>query len=122
MDEIRTLGEQLASAAKEQVETRGATITDSKGQGETRGATITDPKVQVHSSEKEQVAQKLWDFDNGERWVLGYCWKNGRPKRKYIIIDKEVECEKDADCFGGGCSKCRWTNCSQCLDRRLGAA
>ena len=91
--EIRTLGEQLASAAKEQVETRGATITDSKEQVETRGATITDPKVQVHSSEKEQVAQKVWNFDNGERWVLGYCWKNGRPTSKYIIIDKEVECK-----------------------------
>ena len=35
MNEIRTLGEQLASAAKEQVETRGATITDSEEQVET---------------------------------------------------------------------------------------
>ena len=133
MGEIRTLGEQLASAAKEQVETRGATITDSKEQVETRGATITDPKVQVHSGEKEQVAQKLWDFDNGERWVLGYCWKNGRPNRKFIIIDKEVECEKDMPIVSGGCSWCRWSSkgCKRCrgqgggsaaLPARLGAA
>ena len=122
MNEIRTLGEQLASAAKEQVETRGATITDSKEQVETRGATITDPKVQVHSSEKEQVAQKVWNFDNGERWVLGYCWKNGRPTSKYIIIDKEVECEKDMPIVSGGCSWCRWTSCQRCRGRGGGSA
>ena len=122
MNEIRTLGEQLASAAKEQVETRGATITDSKEQVETRGATITDPKVQVHSSEKEQVAQKVWNFDNGERWVLGYCWKNGRPTSKYIIIDKEVECEKDMPIVSGGCSWCRWTSCKRCQGRGEGSA
>ena len=35
LDEIRTLGATLASASKEQVETRGATITDSEEQVET---------------------------------------------------------------------------------------
>ena len=108
MGEIRTLGEQLASAAQEQVETRGATI--------------ADPKVQVHSSEKEYVAQKFWDFDNGERLVLGYCWKNGRPNRKFIIIDKEVECEKDMPIVSGGCSWCRWTSRQRCRGRGGGSA
>ena len=41
---------------------------------------------------KEQVAQ--W-----EPVVLGYFWKNGRPKFKYIIIEKEVECKKDMPIF-----------------------
>ena len=96
---INTLGEQLASATKGQVETRGATITDSKEQVETRGATITDSKVQVETlgaevrGSKGQVAQKVWNFDNGERWVPGYCWKNAPPKSKCNIIDKEVECK-----------------------------
>ena len=88
--EIRTLGATLASSSKEQVETRGATITDSKEQVETLGATIRDSK--------EQVAQKVWEPDDDERWevlVLGYFWKNGRPKFKYIIIEKDVECKKD---------------------------
>ena len=92
--EIRTLGATLASSSKEQVETRGATITDSKEQVETLGATIRDSK--------EQVAQKVWEPDDDERWevlVLGYCWKNGRPKFKYIIIEKEVECKKDMPIF-----------------------
>jgi hypothetical protein len=31
--------------------------------------------------------------------VLGYCWKNGRPKFKYITIEKEVECKKDMPTF-----------------------
>ena len=31
--------------------------------------------------------------------MLGYFWKNGRPKFKYIIIEKEVECEKDMPMF-----------------------
>ena len=79
---------------QEQVETRGATITDSKEQVETLGATIRDSK--------EQVAQKVWEPDDDERWevlVLGYFWKNGRPKFKYIIIEKEVECKKDMPIF-----------------------
>ena len=96
---------------QEQVETRGATITDSKEQVETLGATIRDSKEQVETlgstiyagclpDSKEQVAQKVWEPDDDERWevlVLGYFWKNGRPKFKYIIIEKEVECKKDAD-------------------------
>ena len=97
--EIRTLGATLASASKEQVETRGATITDSKEQVETLGATIRDSK--------EQVAQKVWEPDDDERWevlVLGYFWKNGRPKFKYIIIEKEVECKKEMPIFVN-CSK-----------------
>ena len=92
--EIRTLGATLASSSKEQVETRGATITDSKEQVETLGATIRDSK--------EQVAQKVWEPDDDERWevlVLGYFWKNGRPKFKYIIIEKEVECKKEMPIF-----------------------
>ena len=43
---------------------------------------------------------EVWEPDDDERWevlVLGYFWKNGRPKFKYIIIEKEVECKKDAD-------------------------
>ena len=73
---------------------RGATITYSNEQVETLGATIRDYK--------EQVAQKVWEPDDDERWevlVLGYFWKNGRPKFKYIIIEKEVECEKDMPMF-----------------------
>ena len=73
---------------------RGATITGSKEQVETLGATIRDFK--------EQVAQKVWAPDDDERWevlVLGYCWKNSRPKFKYIIIEKEVECKKDMPIF-----------------------
>ena len=111
--EIRTLGATLASASKEQVETRGATITDSKEQVETLGATIRDSKEQVETlgstiyagclpDSKEQVAQKVWEPDDDERWevlVLGYFWKNGRPKFKYIIIEKEVECKKDMPIF-----------------------
>ena len=31
--------------------------------------------------------------------VLGYFWKNGRPKFKYIIIEKEVECKKEMPIF-----------------------
>ena len=41
---------------------------------------------------------EVWEPDDDERWevlVLGYFWKNGRPKFKYIIIEKEVECKKD---------------------------
>ena len=41
-------------------------------------------------------------LDDDERWevlVLGYCWKNGRPRIKYIIIEKEVECKKDMPIF-----------------------
>ena len=60
---------------------RGATITYSNAQVETLGATIRDYK--------EQVAQNVWEPDDDERWevmVLGYFWKNSRPKFKYIII------------------------------------
>ena len=67
---------------------RGATITDSNEQVETLGATIRDYK--------EQVAQKVWEPDDDERWevmVLGYFWTNSRPKFKDIIIEKEVECK-----------------------------
>ena len=99
--EIRTLGTTLASASKEQVETRGATITDSKEQVETLGAAIRDPK--------EQVAQKVWEPDDDERWevlVLGYFWKNGRPKFKYIISEKEVECKKEMPIF---VNRSKWT-------------
>ena len=73
---------------------RGATITYSNGQVETLGATIRDYK--------EQVAQKVWEPDDDERWevmVLGYFWKNGRPKFKDIIIEKEVECKHDMPTF-----------------------
>ena len=73
---------------------RGATITDSKEQVETLGATITDSK--------EQVAQKVWESDDDERWeviVLGYFWKNSRPKFKYIIIVQEVGCKQDMPIF-----------------------
>ena len=80
---------------------RGATITDSKGQADTRGATITDSK--------EQVAQKVWEPDDDERWeamVLGYFWKNSRPKFKDIIIEKEVECNKNMPIF---------VNCSRAM-------
>ena len=97
--EIRTLGATLASASKEQVETRGATITDSKEQVETLGSTIYAGCL---PDSKEQVAQKVWEPDDDERWevlVLGYFWKNGRPKFKYIIIEKEVECKKDMPIF-----------------------
>ena len=60
---------------------RGATITYSKEQVETLGATTTNSKG--------QVAQKVWEPDDDERWdvlVLGYFWKNSRPKFKCIII------------------------------------
>ena len=42
------------------------------------------------------------DEIDDERWevlVLGYFWKNGRPKFKYIIIEKEVECKKEMPIF-----------------------
>ena len=97
--EIRTLGATLASSSKEQVETRGATITDSKEQVETLGSTIYAGCL---PDSKEQVAQKVWEPDDDERWevlVLGYFWKNGRPKFKYIIIEKEVECKKEMPIF-----------------------
>ena len=116
----RRLGATLASASKEQVETRGATITDSKEQVETLGATIRDSKEQVETlgstiyagclpDSKEQVAQKVWEPDDDERWevlVLGYFWKNGRPKFKYIIIEKEVECKKEMPIF---VNRSKWT-------------
>ena len=63
---------------------RGATITYSNEQVETLGATIT--------GYKKQVAQKVWEPDDDERWevlVLGYFWKNGRPKFKYIMLERE---------------------------------
>ena len=46
--------------SKAQVETLGATTTDSKEPVDTLGATITDPKA--------QVAQKVWEPDDDERW------------------------------------------------------
>ena len=64
----------------------GATITYSNEQVDTLSATIRDYK--------EQVAQKVWEPDDDERWevlVLGYFW--------YIIIEKEVECKKDMPVF-----------------------
>ena len=73
---------------------RGATITYSNEQVETLGATIRDYK--------EQVAQKDWEPDDDERWevmVLGYFWKNSRPKFKDIIIEKEAECKKGMQMF-----------------------
>ena len=73
---------------------RGATITYSNEQVETLGATIRDYK--------EQVAQKVWEPDDDERWevmVLGYFWKKGRPKFMYIIIVKDVECKQDMPIF-----------------------
>ena len=54
-------------------ETRAATITDSNEQVETLGATIT--------YYKEQVAQKVWEPDDDDRWdvlVIGCVWKNGQ--------------------------------------------
>ena len=69
-------------------ETRAATITDSQDPVEMLGATIT--------GFKEQVAQKVWEPDDDERWevmVLSYFWTNSRPKFKDIIIEKEVECK-----------------------------
>ena len=62
-------------------------MTDSKEQVETLGATITDAEGRITSAE------------NWEVLVLGYFWKNGRPKFKYIIIEKEVECKKDMPIF-----------------------
>ena len=59
-----------------------------------RGATITDSK--------EQVAQKVWEPDDDERWevmVIGYFWKKDRPKFKYIIIARDVECKQDMPIF-----------------------
>ena len=50
----------------------------------------------------KQVAQRVWGPDDDERWevlVLGYWWKNGRPKFKYITIEKEVDCKKDMPTF-----------------------
>ena len=85
--------------SKEQVETLGATIRDSKEQVETLGSTNY---AIVLPDSKEQVAQKVWEPDDDERWevlVLGYFWKNGRPKFKYIIIEKEVEYKKDMPIF-----------------------
>ena len=73
---------------------RGATITYSNEQVETLGATITDYK--------EQVAQKVWEPDDDERWdvmVLGYFWTSSRAKFKDIIIEKEVECKHDMPTF-----------------------
>ena len=54
-------------------ETRAATITDSQDPVEMLGATITDFK--------EQVAQKVWEPDDDDRWdvlVIGCVWKNGQ--------------------------------------------
>ena len=73
---------------------RGATITYPNEQVETLGATIRDYK--------EQVAQEVWEPDDDERWeviVLGYIWKNARPKFKGIIIENEVECKQDMPIF-----------------------
>ena len=81
------------------METLGATIRDSKEQVETLGSTIYAGCL---PDSKEQVAQKVWEPDDDERWevlVLGFFWKNGRPKFKYIIIEKEVECKKDMPIF-----------------------
>ena len=71
LDEIRTLGATLlASASKEQVETRGATITDPKEQVETLGATITDA-----TAEWEVIPLQVF-------------FKNGRVKSKCIWLEK----------------------------------
>ena len=47
------------------------------------------------------LSATIADDDEGgwEVLVLGYFWKNGRPKFKYIIIEKEVECKKDMPIF-----------------------
>ena len=73
---------------------RGATITYSNEQVETLGATIRDYN--------EQVAQMVWEPDDDERWevmVLGYIWKNSRPKFKDNIIENDVECKHDMPLF-----------------------
>ena len=78
-----------------------STITDSKEQVETLGATIRDSKEQIETLGSTNYAGR-WEPDDDERWevlVLGYFWKNGRPKFKYIIIEKEVECKKDMPIF-----------------------
>ena len=47
------------------------------------------------------VKQHSYNFELAAMYVLvlGYFWKNGRPKFKYIIIEKEVECKKDMPIF-----------------------
>ena len=59
----------------EKVETLRATITDAEGG-------IASAKTKTSNSEPDEHWEVL---------VLGYFWKNGRPKFKYIVIEKEVQ-------------------------------
>jgi len=59
----------------EKVETLRATITDAEGG-------IASAKTKTSNSEPDEHWEVL---------VTGYFWKNGRPKFKYIVIEKEVE-------------------------------
>ena len=108
MDEMIPLDlEKLAKAANEGQELGMWVDLGKERDAEIRtlGATIRDSK--------EQVAQKVWEPDDDERWevlVLGYFWKNGRPKFKYIIIEKDVECKKDMP---------NCVNCSRCEIRKM---
>ena len=62
----------------EKVETLRATITDAEGG-------IASAKTKTSNSEPDE---------NWEVLATGYFWKSGRPKFKYIVIEKEVECKK----------------------------
>ena len=63
-------------------------MTNSQAPVETLGATITDSK--------EQVARKVWEPDDDDRWdalVIGCVWKNGqkiikarRPDLSDVVI------------------------------------
>ena len=54
-----------------------------------------DPPVEKDyaiKDSKEQVETDSKEVDDDERWevlVLGYEWRRGRPKFKYIIIERE---------------------------------
>ena len=78
----------------------------SDGQAERWGVIVSQGRrraaIPIPPRAPQSPRRKVWEPDDDERWevlVLGYFWKNGRPKFKYIIIEKEVECTQDMPLF-----------------------
>ena len=85
------------------VETDGATITGAEGGIKTKKwKSLPGTFMATRESPRGMAATTAITAEDDENWemlVLGYFWKNGRPKFKYIIIEKEVECKKDMPIF-----------------------
>ena len=127
--EIRTLGATLASASKEQVETRGATITDSEEQVETHSEDWWKRDLPEWVFEEAMATAQKNNLDEGIVQPSGVlpghvklCDDKSVEKGCYVIKDPQASGRDAADNCHHNCARaealCRCCRCGYAMCER----